>query len=182
MWAEKVGRMCTMQEARTLRHKFLCRDHFLPTDFTTPEGIRLNRSAVPLGLDSASHSIPQSSPPMFPTLSNPQPSAVSPQNSNLPVLPPLPLTSELTEEENSLLVLPPLRTYSKLRLSTRIETSSYPHGRSLHFLSNLCTKSYTSSSQHIFCERYLLVPELRFFHCFWWGIQVLQWPKFFLEA
>jgi len=112
-----------MEEAGFLRHKFLCRDHFLPTDFTTPEGIRLNRMAVPLVLDSASHSIPQSSPPLLPTISNPQPSAVSPQNSNLPVLPPLPLTSELPPEENNLKVLPPLRTYSKLPLScTRIET------------------------------------------------------------
>jgi len=122
MWAKKVGRVCTTQEAHTLHYKFLYRDHFLPTDFTTPEGICLNRTAVPLGLDSASHSIPQSSPPMLPTLSNPQPSAVSPQNSNLPVLPPLPLTYELTPEENSLQVLPPLRTYSKLpSCSTCIE-------------------------------------------------------------
>jgi hypothetical protein len=28
---------------------------------------------------------------------------------------------------------------------------SYPHRWSFHFLSNLCTKSYTRSSQHIFC-------------------------------
>ena len=112
-----------MEEAGSLQHKFLCRDHFLPTDFVTPEGIRLNRMAVPRGLASASHSIPQSSPPLLPTLSNPQPSAVSPKNSNLPVLPPLPLTSELPPEEYNLQVLPPLRTYSKLPLSsTRIET------------------------------------------------------------
>ena len=122
-WAQNVGRLCMMEEAGSLHHKFLCRDHFLPTDFMTPEGIRLNRMAVLLGLDLASHSIPQSSPPLLPTLSNPQPSAVSPQNSNLPVRPPLPLTSELTPEENSLQVLLPLTTYSKLPLSsTRIET------------------------------------------------------------
>ena len=90
----------------------------MPTDFVTPGGIRLNRSAVPLGLDSASHSNPQSSPPLLPTLSNPQPSAVSPQNSNLPVLPPLPLTSELSPEENNLQVLPPKRTYSRLPSSS----------------------------------------------------------------
>ena len=48
---------------------FYCRDHFLPTDFMTPEGIHLNRLAVPLDLDSASHSILQSSPPLLPTLS-----------------------------------------------------------------------------------------------------------------
>ena len=89
----------------------------------TTEGIRLNRSAVTRGLDSASHSITQSSPPLLHTLSNPQPTAVSPQNSNLTVLPPLPLTSELKPEENTLQVLAPLRTYSKLRSSfTNIET------------------------------------------------------------
>ena len=47
--------------AALLQTKFLCRDNFLPKDFMTPEGIRLNRLAVPLGLDSASHSILQSS-------------------------------------------------------------------------------------------------------------------------
>ena len=118
LWAERVGRQCPMEKAGSLKSKFLCRDHFLPTDFVTPGGIRLNRSAVPLGLDSASHSNPQSSPLLLPTLSNPQPSAVSRQNSNLPVLPPLPLTSELSPEENNLQVLPPQRTYSRLRSSS----------------------------------------------------------------
>ena len=123
MRGERIGRLCTV-----LQYKFLCRDHFLPTDFVTPEGIRLNRLAVPLGLDSASHSIPQPSPPFLPTLSNPQPSAVSPQNSDHPLLPPLPLTSELTAEENSLQVMPPLRTYSKLcSSSTHIETPLPTH-------------------------------------------------------
>jgi len=57
--------------------KILCRDHFLPTGFMTPEGICLISLAVPCGLDSPSHSIPQASLP-----------------SNLPVLPPLLLPSE----------------------------------------------------------------------------------------
>jgi len=123
MWGEKVSRLCTMEEAGSLKNKFLCQDLFLLTDFMTPEGVRLNRLAVPCDLDLASHSIPQSSPPLLPTLSNPQPSAVSPQYSNLPGLPPLPLTSELTPEENSLQVFPSLRTYSKLpSLSTHVET------------------------------------------------------------
>ena len=53
----------------------------------------------------------------------PKPSEISPENSNLPVLPPPPLPSELTPEENSLHGLPSLRTYSKLpRSSTHIET------------------------------------------------------------
>jgi len=76
----------------------------------TPDGICLNRFAIPFDLDLVSHSIPQPSAPLLPTLSNAQPSAVSPQNSKLPVLPPLPLTTELTPEENSLQVLPPLKT------------------------------------------------------------------------
>jgi len=123
MWGEKVGRLCTMEEAVSLRNKFLCQYHFLLKDLMTPEGICLSRLAVPHGLDSASHSILQSSPPLMRTFSNPQPSAVSPQNSNLPVLPPLPLTSELTPEENSLQVLTPLRIYSKLPLFfTHVET------------------------------------------------------------
>ena len=89
----------------------------------TPEGLRQKRLAVPFGFDSASRSIQRSSPPLLPILSNPQPSAVGPRNSNFPVLPPLPLTSELTPEENSLQVLRPLRNYSKLpSSSTRIET------------------------------------------------------------
>jgi len=68
LWAEKVGRLCTMEDAGFLKYKFLCQDRFLPTDFVTPEGICLNRLAVPHGLDSASHSIPQPSPPLLPTL------------------------------------------------------------------------------------------------------------------
>jgi len=57
-----------MEEAGFLHYKFLCQDRVLPVDFTTPEGIRLNRLVVPCGLESASHSIPQSSPPLLPTL------------------------------------------------------------------------------------------------------------------
>jgi hypothetical protein len=122
-WAQNVSRLCMMEEAGSLQHIFLCRDRFLPRDFVTPQGIRLNIMAVSRGLASASHSIPQSSPPLLPTLSNPQPSAVSPQNSNIPVLPPFPLTSELSPEADNLQVLPPPRTYNKWPLSsTRIET------------------------------------------------------------
>jgi len=112
-----------MEEAGFLHYRFLCQDHFLLKDYMTPEGIHLDRLSVLCGLDLASHSIPQSSPPLLPTLSKPQPSEVSPQNNNLPILSPFPLPSELTPEENSLQVLPPLKTCSKLPLfSTRIET------------------------------------------------------------
>jgi len=53
--AEKVDRLCTTEEAGFLHYRFLCRDHILLTDFTTPERICLNRLAVPCGLDSALH-------------------------------------------------------------------------------------------------------------------------------
>jgi hypothetical protein len=50
-WAERVGRKCTMVEAVLLHHNFLCRDHFMSTDFMMPEGICLKKSAVPRALD-----------------------------------------------------------------------------------------------------------------------------------
>ena len=98
-----------------------------------------------------------------------------------PFLSPLPFASELTPEENSLQVLQPLRTYSKLPLSsTCFETPLPIHIDSPSTSSQISVpKTYTSSSQRVFCGRHLLFPQLR---CFWWGIQVLQWPKFFLEA
>jgi hypothetical protein len=58
----------------------------------------------------------ESSPTLLPTLSDPQPSEVSPQNNNLSVLPPLLLPSEFTPEENSLQFLAPLRTHSMLTM------------------------------------------------------------------
>ena len=147
LWGERVGRPCTMGDAVLLHHKFLCRDHFLPTDFVTPEGIRLNRLAVPHGLDSSSHSIPQPSPPLLPTLSNPQPSPVSPRNSNLPLLPPL----QLTPEEKSLQVLPPLRTYSKLRSSSNhIETPLPTHIHGPSTSSPICVPNPTPAAANIF--------------------------------
>ena len=131
--------------------QLLCRDHFLPTDFMAPKRIHLNRLAVPLGLDSASHSIPQSSPPLLPTLSNPQPSAVSPQNSNISVLPPLPLILELTPEENSLQVLPPLGTYSKFpSSSTHIETLPPVHIDGLSAFSPISVLNPTQAAGNIF--------------------------------
>jgi len=68
LWAQKVDRLCIMKEAGFFHCKYLCRVNFLPTELTTPEMIRLNRLAVPCGLDWASHSIRQSSPAMLPTL------------------------------------------------------------------------------------------------------------------
>ena len=88
----------------------------ISSQLTCPEGICVNRLAVPCGWDSASHSIPHPCLTLLPTLPKPQPSAGSHQNSNIPVLPPIPIPSELIPEENSLHVLPPLNTCSKLHL------------------------------------------------------------------
>ena len=51
LWAQKVDRLCTTEEAGFLHYKFLCWDHFLPTDFTTTEGTILNILAVPCSCD-----------------------------------------------------------------------------------------------------------------------------------
>jgi hypothetical protein len=181
LWVEKVCRLCIMEEAGFLHYKFLCQNHFSLTDFMTPEGIHLNRLSVPCDLDLASHFIPQSSLPLLCTLSNPQPLEISPQNNNLPILPPLPLPSELTPEENNLQVLPPLRTYSKVPLfSTRIETPIPNHTDGPSTSSQISVPKPTPASANMFfCGIHHLFPQLR---CFWWGIQVLQWPKFFLKA
>jgi len=114
-------------------------------------GICLNRLAVPCGFDSASHSIPQSTLTLLPTLS----SKSSEQWTFYPATPSISLRIDSRGEQ-----LPPLRTCSKLPLSsTHIwDTSSYPPRQSLHFLSYLCAKTYISRSQHIFCGRHLLCP------------------------
>jgi len=97
--------MCSTEEGGFFHNKFLFRDHFLLTEFMTPEGICVMRLAVPCGLDLASHSIPQASPPSK-----------------------LPLPSDLTPEEISLHVLPLLRICSKLPLSsTHTETPLPTH-------------------------------------------------------
>jgi len=77
-------------------------------DFTTPEGIHQTHWQFHVSwnwLHIPVHSLLCPSDPLH--------SAVSPQNSHLPVLPPLPLPSELTLEENSIHLLLPLRTYSQ---------------------------------------------------------------------
>jgi hypothetical protein len=65
LWAEKFSRQCAMERAGFVHYKFLCWDRFLPTDFMAAKGIRLNRLAVPCGLESASHAVPQPSPPLL---------------------------------------------------------------------------------------------------------------------
>jgi len=54
LWARKIGGPCSIEDARTLYVKYVCKNHFLETDFTTPERNRLNRGAVPCSSDSAS--------------------------------------------------------------------------------------------------------------------------------
>ena len=128
-----------------------CRDHFLPTDFVTPGGIRLNRSTVPLGLDSASHSNPQTSPPLLPTLSNPQSSALSPQNNNFPVLPPLPLNSELSPEENNIQLMSHKRTYSRLPSSPAHVVTPLPiHIDGPSTSSSISVQNLTQAAANIF--------------------------------
>jgi len=106
-------------------------------------------SSTWLGLSFTFH--PTAFLPLLTTLSNPQPSAVSPQNSNLPVLPPLPLTSELAPEKNSLQVLPPLRTYSKLRSSsTHIETPLPIHKDGPSTSSPISVPNPTQATANIF--------------------------------
>ena len=53
LWAQKIGKPCSIEDARTLHEKYICKHHFLETDFTTPERKRLNRGAVPCSSDSA---------------------------------------------------------------------------------------------------------------------------------
>jgi hypothetical protein len=60
VWARKVEIPCSTDSARMLRNKYLCNRHFSESDITTAERVHLNRVAVPCGLDSASHSPPQS--------------------------------------------------------------------------------------------------------------------------
>jgi hypothetical protein len=103
LWAEKIGRPCNIDDARTLHVKYVSKNHFLQTDFTTPEGTCLNRMAVPCSSDSAAQD-PTPQVPDSPSLMdlNSLPSVLSPQK--------------------NLHVQPPKRTYSKLPMSSSIPT------------------------------------------------------------
>jgi len=87
LWAEKIGQPCSIEDARTLNVKFVCRNHFLETDFTTPEKTRLNRGAVPCSSDSSSQEPTPQLPDSTLTDLNSLPSLLSPQK-NLHVQPP----------------------------------------------------------------------------------------------
>jgi hypothetical protein len=94
----------------------------------TPEGICLNRLAVPCGLDWGFICDPTA----FSTLSNPQPSEISPQNSNF-------------------LVMPSLRTYSKLLLpSTCIVTPLPIHIDGPSTSSQISVPNPTQAATNIF--------------------------------
>jgi len=98
LWAQKIGKPCSIEDARTLHEKYICKNHFLETDFTTPEKKWLNREAVPCSSDSASQD---------PTLQLPY-SAFTDLNS---------LPSPLSPQKN-LHVQAPTRTYGKLPVSS----------------------------------------------------------------
>jgi len=87
LWAQKIGQLCSIEDARTLYKKYVCRNHFLETDFTTPERNRLNRGAVPCSSGSASQDPAPQLPDSWLTDLNSLPSLLSPQN-NLHVQPP----------------------------------------------------------------------------------------------
>ena len=124
----------------------LLADRLRDTWRDTPES-----STVPLGLDSALHSNPLSSPPLLPTLSNPQSSALSPQNNNLPVLPPLPLNSELSLEENNIQLMPPKRTYSRLpSSSTHVVTHLPIHIDGPSTSSSISVQNLTQAAANLF--------------------------------
>jgi len=37
LWAQKIGKPCSIEDARTLHEKYISKNHFLETDFTTSE-------------------------------------------------------------------------------------------------------------------------------------------------
>ena len=96
LWAQKIGKPCSIEEAITLHDKYVCKNHFLERDFTQKK--RLNRGAVPCSSDSAS----QDPTPQLPD------STFTDLNS---------LPSLLSLQKN-LYVQAPSRTYCKLPVSS----------------------------------------------------------------
>jgi len=99
LWAQKIGKPCSIEEAITLHDKYVCKNHFLEQDCATPEKKRLNRGAVPCSSDSASQD---------PTLQLPD-STFADLNS-LP---------SLLSPQKTLHVHAPSRTYGKLPVFSR---------------------------------------------------------------
>jgi len=124
LWAQKIGKPCSIEDARTLYVKYVCKNHFLETDFTTTERKRLNRGAVPCSADSAS----QDPTPQFPdyrfTDLNSLPSVLSPQKNRH--------------------VQPPKRTCGKLPISSfSIQTPLSIHEDSPCTSSQICAVKST---------------------------------------
>jgi hypothetical protein len=46
LMGQKIGQPCSTEDARTLYAKYAYNNHFLETDFTTPERKLLNRGAT----------------------------------------------------------------------------------------------------------------------------------------
>jgi len=85
-WAQMISQPCSTEDARTLYVKYVCKNHFLQSDFTTPERKRLNRGAVPCSSDSALQEPTPQLPDFALTDLNSLPSLLSPQK-NLHVQP-----------------------------------------------------------------------------------------------
>jgi len=98
LWAQKIVQPCSIDDAKTLYVKYICKNNFLEIDFTTPERKRLNIGAVPCSSDSAL----QEPTPQLPD------SALTDLNS---------LHLFLSLQKN-LYVQPPIRTYGKLPMSS----------------------------------------------------------------
>jgi hypothetical protein len=130
LWAQKIGRPCSIEDARTLYVKYVYKNYFLETDFTTPERKRLNSGVVPCSSDS----VLQEPTPQFPD------SGLTDLNS-LPTL--------LSPQKN-LHVQPPIRTYGKLpKFSSSTQTPLSDHEDSPCTSSQICAV-HTTSSQHVF--------------------------------
>jgi hypothetical protein len=151
LWAERIGRPCGIEDARTLNVKCVCKNRFLESEFTTPERKHLNRGAVPCTSDSASWD-PTPQVPDSPWLMdlNSSPSVLSPQK--------------------NLHIQPLKRTYSKLCMpSLSVQTPLPIH---IDSSSHESLQSVPHQQQPTHCSwRHFLSPNLK---CFWWGIQAHQ--------
>jgi hypothetical protein len=80
---QNIGMPSSVEDAKKLIGKYLCKYHFLKTDFTTPEKKRLNRGAVPCSSNSASQDPTPQLPDSAFTDLNSLPSVLSPQKNLL---------------------------------------------------------------------------------------------------
>jgi hypothetical protein len=124
----KVGISCTIDSARMLHNKYLCRRHFLKSDFTAAVRVHLNRVAVPYGSDSASQSLPKLPVPSLHT----------------PSLDPFP---SVVTHKDYICVLPPSRTYNKTLVPYSVTPIPiHAHGPSTSFQMSAVKPSPTSAN------------------------------------